>query len=75
MQPDTIVMESGEISKQVISSWCPFKVIVQLFIRGSQTLMLVSKEPDTTYFKFLIIVEHFDRCPENFPETIDLLIK
>jgi len=57
MLPETMVEESEEMSKHVICSLWPLNVTTQFFARGSQTLTLVSRDPDTRYRAFLIRAE------------------
>lgn len=58
MLPEIMVIESGEMSKQVISSEWPLKVVMHVRIFGSQTFTLVSREPEDTILEFFVMQEH-----------------
>lgn len=69
MLAETIVYESGDMSMQLISSWCPLNVVTHVRCLGSHTFTFVSREPDTNSRELRARVEHFDKWPLSFPVT------
>ena len=80
--PETIILESGEMSSAVISYEWALKVLTQDRVRKSHILTFVSTAPETTTFMFgvfsTIRAEALVKWPVNFAaakeSSINLLL-
>ena len=71
--PDTIILESGEMSRDVISCECALNVLTHYLVRKSHILTLVSTAPETTTLLLLrstMRAEALVKCPVNFETAI-----
>ena len=72
--PLTAILESGEMSRHVISYPCALKVLMLCLMRISHNFTLVSKPPDTTMLRpgarSTFIHEQLVKCPVNLETAI-----
>ena len=68
--PDTIIFQSGEMSRHVMSQVCALYVLMHAFWRRSHILTFVSTAPETTMFALIEFstykAEQLVRCPFSF---------